>query len=392
MIKPGSACYLGALCLLLVVSTLQAQTQPIYYNTSSTTQSQNKLYSVATNGSANTGLFTAAGAVSRCTAVAVDGLNGKLIFIDGASNSLWRVNLDGSALTLIKSNLIGYPGDLALDVLNQRIYFTTSSTIQSSNTVQQLDYAGAGNSVLFTATGPTANGGNGVSRCTALAVDLSHSRIFVADAGAQKIWSMNLAGGALTTVAATTNCFPTGVALDTTNQQVYFTASSATQTSNFIQRVNYNASGLITRFAASGSGVQRCTALDLNLADSIIYLSDAGANTLWRIPLGGGSATAVLSGLPATAKKVRWFGGPASRPAPGFTQIQVSGTNAVFNVTNGFIGGTYYLLTSTNVTTPLSQWVPILTNVLGASGNFTLTASNSFSLSTRQRFYILAVH
>jgi hypothetical protein len=392
MINPGSRRYLGALFLLLVVGTLQAQPQPIYYNTSSATQSQNKLYSVATNGSANTGLFTAAGAVSRCTAVAVDGLNGKLIFIDGASNSIWRVNLDGSALTLIKSNLIGYPGDLALDVLNQRIYFTTSSTIQSSNTVQQIDYAGAGNSVLFTATGPTANGGNGVSRCTALAVDLLRSRIFVADAGAQKIWSMNLAGGALTTVAATTNCFPTGVALDTTNQQVYLTASSATQASNFIQRVNYNASGLITRFAAAGTSVQRCTALDLDLANSIIYLSDAGANTLWRIPLAGGGATTVLNGLPATAKKVRWFGGPASRPAPGFTQIQVSGTNAVFNGTNGFIGGTYYLLTSTNVTTPLSQWVPILTNVLGASGNFTLTASNSFSLSTRQRFYILTVH
>ena len=391
MINPGWRC-LTALGLLLIASTLQAQPQPIYYNTSSAIQSQNKLYSVATNGSANTGLFTAAGAVARCTAVAVDGLNGKLIFIDGASNSLWRINLDGSALTLIKSNLTGYPNDLALDVLNQRIYFTTSSTIQSSNTVQQLDYAGTGNSVLFTATGPTANGGNGVSRCTALAVDLLHSRIFVADAGAQKIWSMNLTGGALTTIAATTNCFPTGVALDTTNQQVYFTASSAAQASNFIQRVNYNASGLITRFAASGSSVQRCTALDLDLADSIIYLSDAGANTLWRIPLGGGSATAVLSGLPATAKKVRWFGGPASRPAPGFTQIQVAGTNAVFNVTNGFIGGTYYLLTSTNVTTPLSQWVPILTNVLGASGNFTLTASNSFSLNTRQRFYILTVH
>jgi hypothetical protein len=44
------------------------------------------------------------------------------------------------------------------------------------------------------------------------------------------------------------------------------------------------------------------------------------------------------------------------------------------------------------VTTPLSQWLPILTNVLGASGNFTLTASNSFSLNTRQRFYILEVH
>src|SRR5207237_6276361 len=137
MIKIWSTCYLGALSLLSV-RTLQAQ-QPIYYNTSSATQSQNIVYSVATNGSVNTALFTASGAVSRCTAVAVDGLNGKLLFVDCQSKSIWRVNLDGSALTLIKSNLTEYAADLALDVLNQRIYFTTTSAVQSENTVQQLD-------------------------------------------------------------------------------------------------------------------------------------------------------------------------------------------------------------------------------------------------------------
>ena len=151
-----------ALCLFLGG---QAVAQPLYYNTSSATQSQNRLNSVATNGSANAVLFTASGAVSRCTSMAVDALNGKLFFIDGPSHSIWSANLDGTGPTLIKSGLNGFPTDLALDVLNQRSYFTTSATVQSDNTVRAMGYTGAGNSILFTATGAP---GNGAARCAPL--------------------------------------------------------------------------------------------------------------------------------------------------------------------------------------------------------------------------------
>ncbi len=380
---------------LLASARAQAQvapSSPIYYNTSSSTLSANTLSSVATNGTGNTPILTATGTINRCTAVAVDGLNGKLFFIDVQANAIWSVNLNGTSLALVKSGLTSYPTDLALDVLNQKIYFTTSSTVQNNNTVQRMDYTGSNNVTLVTASGPTANGGNGVSRCTALAVDLLNSKMFLADAGTQKIWSMSLAGAnptALTTTAA--GSFPTGLALDVTNQLVYFTVSSPTQSANLIQRVSYNGFGLITRFTASGS-VQRCTALDLDLAHGIIYLSDAGANTLWRVPVGGGSATAVLGSLTATAKKVRWFSGPATRPPPALVGLQRSGTNVVFNATNGFIGGTYYVLTSTNLTSPLSQWLPVSSNVLAATGNFTLTATNGFASKNSRRFYVLRVH
>lgn len=385
---------LGCLVLCLFVDWRMEAQQPIYYDTSSATLASNTLDSVGTNGSGNVTLFTATGVdfnkVNRCTAMAVDGLSGKLFLIDGAANALWSVNLDGSGLTQVESGATNYPTDLALDVLNQKIYYTTSSTVQGNNTVQRIDYTGNNNVTLFTATG---SGGNGVSRCTAIAVDLSNSKIFLADAGTQKIWGMNLEGtglAALGTSAA--NSYPSDVALDTANQQVYFTASSTVQSSNFIERVNYNGSGLTTLFTASGS-VQRCTALDLDVPHGTIYLSDAGPTTpaLWRVPLGGGSATTVLSGLIATAKKVRYFSGPTTRPPPGLTQIQLSGTNVVLNATNGFVGGTYYVLTTTNVSTPLSGWLPVYTNVLGASGNFSLTVSNGFAPQLPWQFYILRV-
>jgi hypothetical protein len=383
---------LGCLVFCLFAGWRIEAQQPLYYGTSSATLSLNTLDRVATNGTGNTVLLTATGVdfnkVDRCTAMAVDGLSGKLFCLDGTVNAIWSVNLDGSGLALVRAGLTNYPTDMALDVLNQQIYYTTSSTIQGNNTIQRMDYTGSNNVTLFTATG---SGGNGVSRCTAIAVDLLNSKIFLADAGAQKIWSMSPPGTSLLALATSgPNSFPSGVALDTANQQVYFTVSSTVQSANLIQRVNYSGTVLTTLFTASGS-VQRCTALDLDVPHATIYLSDAGSTSpaLWRVPIGGGSATTVLSGLTATAKKVRFFSGPTTRPPPWLAGIKISGTNAVLNATNGFAGGTYYVLTSTNVNAPLNQWQPILTNVLGASGNFTLT--NALISQLPRQFYILRV-
>ena len=375
--------------MLCLLAAWRARAGAIYYNTSSSTTALNTLDRVATNGSGNTALLIATGVdgnkLNRCTAMAVDGLNGKLFLLDGAANSLWSANLDGTALALVKNGLIGFPTDIALDVVNKKIYYTTSSTLQSSNTVQEVDYTGLNNNLLFTATGVSP--GNGVSRCTAIALDVPNSKIFIADAGARKIWSMSVAGTSLVALATNTASTPTDVALDIANQQVYFTAGSPVQGSNFIQRVNYNASGLTTLFTASGS-VQRCTALDLDLVHGGIYLSDAGANALWRVPIGGGTATSILSGLTATAKKVRYF---SVTGVPVIVGITLAGTNVVFNGTNGYVGGTYYVLTSTNVALPLSQWSPISTNGLSAPGNFSITATNGLIPNAQRQFYILQV-
>jgi len=73
----------------------------------------------------------------------------------------------------------------------------------------------------------------------------------------------------------------------------------------------------------------------------------------------------------------------------GIASVSVSGANLVLNATNGVSGGTYYVLMSTNLALPFSQWAPVATNVLSASGNFTITATNTVYLNVPQRFYIL---
>lgn len=72
----------------------------------------------------------------------------------------------------------------------------------------------------------------------------------------------------------------------------------------------------------------------------------------------------------------------------------VSGTNVTINATNGQSGGTYYLLGTTNLTTPRNQWLPVATNVIltngSAANGFTFIGTNVIRTNNPQQFYILS--
>ncbi|HEX5221295.1 MAG TPA: choice-of-anchor Q domain-containing protein [Verrucomicrobiae bacterium] len=316
-ITPFLALAIAVASVTLAPST-KAQSR-LLYGTSSATQTNNTLQQVSTNGLNNSLLFTATGAgssASRCTAVAVDVSNGKVFVIDAGSNALWSLTLDGGGLVLVRNQLTNTPLSVALDTAAQRIYYTTSSSVQTNNTLQRMDYAGGNNTILFTATGLS---GNGPQRCTAFAVDSLSSRIFFADAGSNAIWSINLAGSALTLVKSGIGGAPLDLALDVTNQLIYFTTSSTVQNSNTIQRMTYGGDGLTTLLVAS-NGVQRCTSLDLDLPSGRIYFSDAGSNALWTVSVSGGAPSLVKGNLSAaTVRKVRLF--------PTLNLITVQNTN-----------------------------------------------------------------
>ncbi|HEV7927055.1 MAG TPA: choice-of-anchor Q domain-containing protein [Verrucomicrobiae bacterium] len=186
--------------------------QQIYFTTSSFTQGNNTIQSVNYDGSGGTVLFTANGAggngVSRCTALALDLLHSQIIFSDAGTNAIWSLPLSGGAVSAVGNNLLAAPLDLALDVNNQLIYYATSSTIQSDNTVQRVSYNGFGNTLLFSATG-----GSSVQRCTALAFDPVASKLYLADAGASTLWSLNPDGSGLATVEADVLSTPRRVGL-----------------------------------------------------------------------------------------------------------------------------------------------------------------------------------
>jgi glucose/arabinose dehydrogenase len=79
---------------------------------------------------------------------------------------------------------------------------------------------------------------------------------------------------------------------------------------------------------------------------------------------------------------------PDGAPAmPGFNVSVHSGTNLILGGTNGWPGQFYYVLASTNVALPRSQWTPIATNPFDPSGNFIFT--NPINPNPPYLFYLL---
>ena len=74
-----------------------------------------------------------------------------------------------------------------------------------------------------------------------------------------------------------------------------------------------------------------------------------------------------------------------SQPMIGSTKV--SGGNLIFSGTGGTAFGTYYVLTSTNLATPLANWTPLSTNSFDGSGNFSVT--NAINPGNPRQFYLL---
>jgi glucose/arabinose dehydrogenase len=74
---------------------------------------------------------------------------------------------------------------------------------------------------------------------------------------------------------------------------------------------------------------------------------------------------------------------------PYFKSIKLSGTNLIIGGTNGPHSGNYFVITSTNLTTPTTNWTRTATNPFDTSGNFNFT--NPINPANSNLFYQLEV-
>ncbi|HEY3861625.1 MAG TPA: choice-of-anchor Q domain-containing protein [Verrucomicrobiae bacterium] len=290
--------WLGLAAAVLGLAAQRARCGAPLYATTSATQSGNTVADILRP------VFTATGTngngVIRCTAAAVDSSAQKILFIDAAGKGIWMMNEDGTGLASVASIQYGTPMDLSLDAVHQQVYFTTSSATLSNNTIQRVNYNGANPAVLFTATGTP---GNGVGRCTALAVDVPHSAILFSDAGSNDLWRVNLGGGSLANVKANAPGAPLDLALDVSNSLIYYVTSSATEGSNTLRQISYTGANETTLLAANnGNKVGRCTAVLFDASAAKLYLADAGSNMIWSLNTNGSSVAACQAGLPGTVR------------------------------------------------------------------------------------------
>jgi len=89
-----------------------------------------------------------------------------------------------------------------------------------------------------------------------------------------------------------------------------------------------------------------------------------------------------------TAKKrIDFVVAPNALVTPRVNSLALMGTNLLVGGTNGFPSSAYYVLTTTNLTLPLNQWLPVSTNPFDVNGGFNFT--NPMNPDALQIFYLL---
>ena len=93
------------------------------------------------------------------------------------------------------------------------------------------------------------------------------------------------------------------------------------------------------------------------------------------------------SGLAWDTSQLNTFGviNVVSSGGPVIGSTTVSGGNLIFSGTGGVANGSYAVLTTTNLTMPLTNWTSLVTNSFDSAGAF--SATNAITAGTPQQFY-----
>ncbi len=80
-------------------------------------------------------------------------------------------------------------------------------------------------------------------------------------------------------------------------------------------------------------------------------------------------------------------------PPPSIQNFMVSGTILEINGSSGLPGKLYSVLSSTNLSLPLAQWTPVLTNLTDAQGNFDASFGiiNTMGSNSPQQYFVVNV-
>ena len=169
--------------------------------------------------------------------------------------------------------------------------------------------------------------------------------------------------------------------LGTTNSSIHVRLNGSALTTNIVA-ANLNAAGVTAISVDSIANVAVTTSFPL-----ITYSTFTGSIANFTV----GSLPANFAGTltnNAAAKRIDLIitHAPAN---PMISALSFSNTNLILSGTSGPAAWTYYLLASTNLSLPLSNWTAVQTGFFDGSGNFQLTNGADPSLS--KRFYILQV-
>ncbi len=210
--------------------------------------------------------------------LAVDVLEGKIYWTDLGTRKIQRSDLDGaSAEDLVSSGLIS-PVGIALDAGRGKIYWTDAG----SNKIQRANLDGSQIENLVSI---------GLHSPEGLALDAAAGKIYWSDFGIDKIQRANLDGSNVEDIVATGLSSPGGLALDAAAGKIYWSDFGTDK----IQRANLDGSN-VEDLVTIGLGIAK----GLDLAEGKLYWTDSGTNKIQRANLDGSNIEDLLTSAAGT--------------------------------------------------------------------------------------------
>jgi autotransporter-associated beta strand protein len=305
-------------------------------------------------------------------------LTGKTILIEGILN----IGLDDA---------LGIPGSFAADQLTM-----DGGTLQIDNAYSW----NANRGVTLTSNGGTFDIASGQSQTVPVVIAGTAGGVLTkVGGGTLKLTAANTYNGANTIIEGTL-LVNGSVAGDATISggaklgglgTVGGNASFATGAQAYLYKISGSGD---TPLAVTGALTLNDNAVNVDLGGTTLdvgvyrLLNYSGAKTGSFNPtpiIVNGATTRPASIDQTTAHQINLVVAAAGPPAIG--SVIRSGSNLILSGTGGTAGGEYYVLLSTNLALPLSNWTSIATNVFDGSGGFSLT--NPINLAEPQQFWIL---
>jgi len=160
--------------------------------------------------------------------------------------------------------------------------------------------------------------------------------------------------------------------------------------------LNKSSSGVTSDLIAGFSALTYGGTLRLNLSGDPLVAGDVF--TLFSFASATGEFTSIIPAAPGP--NLAWDRSQlavdgtlkvivAAAGQPRFGSVSLLGTNLLIRGTGGTSGSSYYVLSSTNLVLPRTNWARVATNLFDASGNFNFT--NAVDRNAPQRFFIIQV-